>query len=502
MGTRITVNFARWPALILLVSLALTGCFRSAGKDLPPTQPGDTVLVGQNPTVTTPEVPLPTADTTGGPTAEVATGFPTPIATLSPFPTLARTTPTARVTQDGQGGPIVQQPPTRITIQPTFTQATRVAIQPTFTSPATQAVQATYTPLPTYTSQPTFTPLATQVVAQGPSQVTVPPTFTRAAPAAAGQPTITFTPVPYNPFSATPTYTPYPPAAAQVQPVQPQVVVVTQAPVEAVPLGEQPTLTLAPGGQGGPVVVETPAAVAQVASLTPDPFVQATPLPPQGPTLTGGQMTATQIVYGATATMAYLLGTPMFGTPPGGQVPGQTPIVVPPGQLPPNVTLVTATPLGQPGMCGEHRIAIGDTLSRIALQYGLTTQQVATANNITNPDLIEAGDTLQIPCATPTTGATPIPGQPTTAPTTGGQQVYTVQAGDNIYRISLRFGVDMGELVRINGLNEVTMNSIYVGQTLIIPASAVIVATPVPGTPIVGPTLTPYIIIVTPSTIG
>ena len=80
--------------------------------------------------------------------------------------------------------------------------------------------------------------------------------------------------------------------------------------------------------------------------------------------------------------------------------------------------------------------------------------------------------------------------------TTGGQQVYTVVAGDNIYRISLRFKVDMGELVRINGLNEVTMNTIYVGQTLIIPATAVIVATPVPGQPIV-PTLTPFNIVVT-----
>jgi LysM repeat protein len=76
--------------------------------------------------------------------------------------------------------------------------------------------------------------------------------------------------------------------------------------------------------------------------------------------------------------------------------------------------------------------------------------------------------------------------------------VYTVQAGDNIYRISLKFGVDMGELVRLNGLNEITMNSIYVGQQLLIPASATVVVTPVPGAVIGQPTLTPYFIIVTP----
>jgi LysM repeat protein len=77
--------------------------------------------------------------------------------------------------------------------------------------------------------------------------------------------------------------------------------------------------------------------------------------------------------------------------------------------------------------------------------------------------------------------------------------VYTVQAGDNIYRISLKFGVDMGELVRLNGLNEITMNSIYVGQQLLIPASATVVVTPVPGAAVGQPTLTPYIIIVTPA---
>ena len=81
-------------------------------------------------------------------------------------------------------------------------------------------------------------------------------------------------------------------------------------------------------------------------------------------------MTATQIVYGATATAAFLMGTVMPSPTPFGQQPVQ-PVqpgqVIQPGQLPPNATLVTATPLGQPGMCAQHLIVIGDTLSRIAL---------------------------------------------------------------------------------------------------------------------------------------
>jgi len=46
--------------------------------------------------------------------------------------------------------------------------------------------------------------------------------------------------------------------------------------------------------------------------------------------------------------------------------------------------------------------------------------------------------------------------------------VYVVQAGDNIYRISLQFGVSMSELMAVNGINAATMNSIYVGSSLII----------------------------------
>ena len=193
--------------------------------------------------------------------------------------------------------------------------------------------------------------------------------------------------------------------------------------------------------------------------------------------------------------MAFLMGTPLAPPTPVGAEIQQQPQIVQPGQIPPNATLITATPVGQPGMCAEHTITIGETLYRIAQQYGVTAQEIATANNIVNPDLIKAGSTLQIPCpAAPT--VTPVPAQQGTGATTStGQQTYIVQAGDNIYQISLKFGVDMGELVRINGLNEITMNSIYVGQQLIIPASATVVATPVPGAQ---PTLTPFIIIVTP----
>jgi LysM repeat protein len=174
--------------------------------------------------------------------------------------------------------------------------------------------------------------------------------------------------------------------------------------------------------------------------------------------------------------------------------------------------VITATPFGTPGMCSEHLIQVGETLYRIALQYGVSADEIAVANNILNPDLIEAGSTLLIPCvvpATPTPAQVPVVQGAETGSGQGGQgttatsrQIYTVQAGDNIYQISLRFGVDMAELVAINGLNAVTMNMIYVGQEMIIPGTAVVIVTPTPvgATPApvpAQPTATPYIIIIT-----
>lgn len=73
-----------------------------------------------------------------------------------------------------------------------------------------------------------------------------------------------------------------------------------------------------------------------------------------------------------------------------------------------------------------YRIQSGDTLSQLAQRNGTTVSALAKANNISNPDLIIAGKTLQIPDgmdrggATRGGGATPAaPTAPTARPTGG-----------------------------------------------------------------------------------
>ena len=95
---------------------------------------------------------------------------------------------------------------------------------------------------------------------------------------------------------------------------------------------------------------------------------------------------------------------------------------------------------------------------------------MAQVNNIVNPDLIKAGDTLVVSVHRPTTTDT---GQaaPPPRPRRPGRTC-TSQPGDNIYRISLRFGVTMADLIAANGMTPANMNLIRVGQSRSFPADS------------------------------
>jgi LysM repeat protein len=76
-------------------------------------------------------------------------------------------------------------------------------------------------------------------------------------------------------------------------------------------------------------------------------------------------------------------------------------------------------------------------------------------------------------------------GSTTWAQGDGGQTVHTVQAGENLYRISLKYGVTVEAIAAANNITN--PNLIVVGQQLIIPGGSVVV----PPTPTVVPSGTP-----------
>ncbi|MBI1276958.1 MAG: LysM peptidoglycan-binding domain-containing protein [Anaerolineaceae bacterium] len=117
-----------------------------------------------------------------------------------------------------------------------------------------------------------------------------------------------------------------------------------------------------------------------------------------------------------------------------------------------------------------HVVQAGETLKSIATLYGLTVDELANRNSITNIDRIFVGQVLNIRASSP---ATPSP-IPTVESTVTGETsgdapslIYTVQGGDTLFRIATRYGLTVNDLVRANNVTDPTV--IYLGQQLIIP---------------------------------
>lgn len=109
---------------------------------------------------------------------------------------------------------------------------------------------------------------------------------------------------------------------------------------------------------------------------------------------------------------------------------------------------------------GTHVVQPGETLSLIAARYGLTTQALASANGIVNPNRIYSGQRLVIP-GRGTTASTP------SSPPASSSTTYTVRRGDTLSAIALRYSVSMWTLASLNGIGN--PSRIYVGQVLRIP---------------------------------
>lgn len=244
---------------------------------------------------------------------------------------------------------------------------------------------------------------------------------------------------PTAPPTSQPTYTPYPtftqpPAEAEAE----------AADVTDTPQTSALVLPTAQGNVGG--------VVAQEATLAPG-FVEATSI----------VATVTQQAINATLT-------------------AQGPVVPLPTTTPTlNPVLPTSTPLpAQPGQDCYHQVKAGENLFRLSMRYGLTVQSLASANGISNIQLIIVGDSLRIPgCGT--TGVTPPPTSvpvptrgtvgdpsnlPTSVPSAGGIR-HIIQEGETLFQIAQRYGVPMDVIASAN--NIVNPNLIIMTEELIIP---------------------------------
>jgi LysM repeat protein len=152
-------------------------------------------------------------------------------------------------------------------------------------------------------------------------------------------------------------------------------------------------------------------------------------------------------------------------------VPTEVAVQVLPAQVNPTATTQIAT---------TYVVQYGDSLSAIAVRFGVLTRDLARVNNIVNPNLVYVGQVLQIPVSGTLTPVppTPVPSlvpsstpiivmSPPTLPPPVNPRVYQVMPGDNLYRISIRFNVPIRALIELNGIADASR--IFVGQLLILP---------------------------------
>ena len=130
-------------------------------------------------------------------------------------------------------------------------------------------------------------------------------------------------------------------------------------------------------------------------------------------------------------------------------------------------TLVPSTTTPTPTMVstsapGTYTVQWGDWLNKIAGQFGVSPQAILAANPGLNPNLIYPGQVIKIPSVNEPSPTTAPANPPATNPGT-----YTVQRGDWFYAIARKFNITVPALLAANpGVNP---NFVYPGQVLNIP---------------------------------
>jgi len=99
-----------------------------------------------------------------------------------------------------------------------------------------------------------------------------------------------------------------------------------------------------------------------------------------------------------------------------------------------------------------HTVVAGDTLSQIAVTYGVTLDDLLAWNTIADPNVIQVGEEINVMDPKE-------------------DYVYTVVEGDTVDALSRRFGKRWVDIAIANKLEDV--NLILIGQKLIIPAQGV-----------------------------
>jgi len=156
-----------------------------------------------------------------------------------------------------------------------------------------------------------------------------------------------------------------------------------------------------------------------------------------------------------------------------------------------------------------HTVSRGETLANIAVAYGINSTELARANNVANANLLYVGQQLTIPSGNATTTdvavtndasaitsvtattdttitdnsvvttvsqpAVAVASQPVSTSNVISTGYVTVSRGDTLSQIAKNYGMSLGDMLRLNGLNN--PNHIWVGQQLRVTGNTTTAAT-------------------------
>jgi soluble lytic murein transglycosylase-like protein len=128
--------------------------------------------------------------------------------------------------------------------------------------------------------------------------------------------------------------------------------------------------------------------------------------------------------------------------------------------------LVAAGALAVPAAATDRVVVVqrGDTLSEIALEYGVSVAELMRLNGIVNANRIYVGQRIRVAAPTETGGAVAPAAQPAAA------VIHRVASGENLTVIARRYGTSIAAIVAANGI--ANPSYLRVGQQLTIPGTS------------------------------
>ena len=148
-------------------------------------------------------------------------------------------------------------------------------------------------------------------------------------------------------------------------------------------------------------------------------------------------------------------------------------------ETPGTLTVVTAGAQAAADTGGKtYKVVAGDTVSRIAQRFGLTTDVLATFNEWSDgaSHPIYPGNSVKIPPGAQDTGTDKTTTTSSTRPSKG--VTYVVVAGDTLTGIARRAGVTISAIAKSNSWTDGTAHAIFPGDVVKLPADAKPIATP------------------------